>query len=84
MGHATTDAVTTVTDLLGMTAVENTNQVKDKASTHTLLLSGIFVGGIPTLVRARMAYDPSSGVTLELGVRSMSEGVSRIVADAIS
>ncbi|TPX44374.1 hypothetical protein SeLEV6574_g04537 [Synchytrium endobioticum] len=77
-------AVTTVTDLLGMMAVENTNQVKDKAGTHVLLLSGIFAGGVPVLVRARMAFDPASGVTLELGVRSMSEGVSRIVADSIS
>ncbi|TPX31608.1 hypothetical protein SmJEL517_g05105 [Synchytrium microbalum] len=77
-------AVTQVTELLGMMAVENTDQIGDRATTHALLLSGIFAGGIPVLVRARMAFDPSSGVTLELGVRSLSEGVSRIIADAIN
>ncbi|KAJ3087541.1 Coatomer subunit gamma-2, partial [Quaeritorhiza haematococci] len=60
-------AVTNVIDMLGMYPCESTDvKVQDKATTHTLLLSGTFTGGIPVFARCRMAFDPSSGVTMEL------------------
>jgi coatomer protein complex subunit gamma len=68
-----------------MLACDNTgSSIKDKATTHTLLLSGIFSGGIPVLARCRMAYAPSNGVTMELAVRSTENEVSEKVANAIN
>jgi coatomer protein complex subunit gamma len=77
-------AVNTVMDILSMLACENTGTItKDRATTHTLLLSGIFSGGIPVLARCRMAFAPSTGVTMELAVRSKSSEISLKIANAI-
>ncbi|KAI9363389.1 adaptin N terminal region-domain-containing protein [Zopfochytrium polystomum] len=76
-------AVTQVVDVLGMEPCENSSAVKDKATTHTLVLSGSFLGQVPALVRVRMALEPGSGVSMELAVRSAHEGVSLLLANAI-
>ncbi|KAJ3298811.1 Coatomer subunit gamma-2 [Borealophlyctis nickersoniae] len=77
-------AVTNIIEQLGMQPSESTGTVADRATTHALLLAGTFAGGVPCLARCRMAYEQSSGVTLELAVRSGSEVVSQKVANAIS
>ncbi|KAJ3331477.1 Coatomer subunit gamma-2 [Blyttiomyces sp. JEL0837] len=76
-------ATTQVIEMLGMSPVENTGTVKDKASTHTLLLAGTFLGGHNVLARCRMAYEAGSGVAMELAVRSTDEDVSIQIANAI-
>ena len=77
-------AVTTVLDQLSMLACDNTGVLKEHATTHTLLLSGIFLGGIPVLARCRMAYASATGVTMELAVRSKDPLISEKIANAIS
>lgn len=77
-------AVVTVIDLLGMQPIDQTQNVQDRATTHTLLLAGIFVGGVVCHVRCRMAYDPSSGVTMEVAARSSRHDVSERIANAIN
>ncbi|KAL6622139.1 Coatomer, gamma subunit [Neocallimastix californiae] len=77
-------AINSVVDMLGMTPCENSDIVEDKASTHALLLTGTFVGGIPCIARARMIYESSTGVTLELTVRSPVRAVCEILSNAIN
>jgi coatomer subunit gamma len=77
-------AVTTLISLLGMQPCEQTQNIaNEKATTHTLLLAGTFIGGVKVLVRCRIAYDPASGVTLEIGVRGADQGVCDRVANCI-
>ena len=67
-----------------MLPLENTGVLtKDRPTTHILYLSGIHVGGIPVLVRCRMAYASGSGVTMEVAVRSKDAAVSERVANAV-
>eukprot|EP01098_Paradermamoeba_levis_P011387 TRINITY_DN486_c0_g1_i1.p1 TRINITY_DN486_c0_g1~~TRINITY_DN486_c0_g1_i1.p1 ORF type:complete len:630 (+),score=220.72 TRINITY_DN486_c0_g1_i1:908-2797(+) len=75
-----TDAVKEIIDFLGMQPCERSDQVPPKKAKHILYLSGRGVGGVPVFVRARMKSDPSSGVNVELTVRSLSLGVSQAVA----
>ncbi|CAI2167312.1 8121_t:CDS:10 [Funneliformis geosporum] len=76
------DACTTLIDLLGMGPVENSG-TPTSPSLHTLMLSGTFLGNIKVLAKSRMTYSPSSGVTMELSVRSSSEEISRIVIGSV-
>lgn len=76
-------AVIDMIENLGMAPCEGTEEVKDKATTHGLLLAGVFAGGIPCMARCRMAFDPTTGVTLEIGVRSGNLCVSEKIANAI-
>ncbi|KAJ3100048.1 Coatomer subunit gamma-2 [Phlyctochytrium planicorne] len=76
-------ATVQVLDVLGMTPLENTENVRDRATTHALHLAGTFAGGVPVVVRCRfMASDP--GVEMELAVRSGNFAVSELIANAIS
>ena len=60
---------------------------KDKAAntvtSHVLLLSGMFVGGVRCAVRFRMACVGGS-VTLEASVRSDREDISVLVAECLA
>ena len=62
---------------------ENSDKAKERATTHTLLISGIFSGGIPVLSKCRMAFAPSSGVTLEVKVRSSDGNISYKLANSV-
>ena len=50
---------------------------------HTLYLAGIYRGGHDALVRAKLALD-TSGVTMQLTVRSTDPSVSEVLATAIA
>jgi coatomer subunit gamma len=81
------DAVTAVTDFLGMQAVDGTSTVASDGGSkrsHTLHLCGVFVGNIPVLVRAQLQMDDSStGVVLKMAVRSPVASLNRLVAECI-
>jgi coatomer protein complex subunit gamma len=72
-----------IVDVLGMMPAESSDVVKDRATTHALYLAGTFVGAFPALAKCRMAYEPGSGVAMEITVRSTNEGVSTLIANAI-
>ncbi|KAJ1555465.1 Coatomer subunit gamma-2 [Cladochytrium tenue] len=76
-------AVAQVLDVLGMDPSDGSDRVKDKATVHTLYVSGSFLGQVPALARARMAFEAGSGVTMELAVRSAHEGVALLLVNAI-
>lgn len=77
-------AVTNLLDVFGMATCENTEVVQDRAPTHQLLLSGVFVGGVPCLARCRMLWEASSGVALEVAVRSKHPEVSNRLVNAVN
>ncbi len=79
-------ACQTLIDLLGMQPLEQTQNVKEKSTTHTLLLGGTYLGsgaGVKCLVRCRIACDSQTGVTLEVGCRCSSRDVSERIANCI-
>ncbi|KAG5457511.1 MAG: hypothetical protein BJ554DRAFT_2448, partial [Olpidium bornovanus] len=78
----TPQATSTLIDLLGMHAVGNTGNPTSR-SAHQLLLAGTFITGTRALVRARMSMS-STGITMELGVRSESPEISRTVLEVIA
>jgi coatomer protein complex subunit gamma len=82
-------AVSTVVELLGMDPINETGTLqRDTQTTHTLLLAGqvLIEGGKMErcLVRCRMAYDPSSGVTMEIGARGPNRSVNERIANCIT
>lgn len=79
------DAVKAVIDFLGMQPADNTGVwVADTTKrTHTLHLSGVFIGNCPVLVRAQLQMDESSGVVLKIAVRSPNKEISQLVAECI-
>jgi hypothetical protein len=85
------DAVTAVIDFLGMQAVDNTRTVPPSDGsgkrTHTLHMSGKFLGETAVLVRAQLQVDESAGTSaqtvLKLAVRSADQTISQLVAECI-
>ncbi|KAL7080621.1 hypothetical protein ACQ4LE_000471 [Meloidogyne hapla] len=78
------DAVKNLLKCIGLLPVEHSERVPDGKSSHTLLLSGIFRGGINVLCRIRMVLDPSDQtVTINLTVRSTDETVSLMIGNII-
>ncbi|KND04921.1 coatomer subunit gamma [Spizellomyces punctatus DAOM BR117] len=75
-------AVQNLLQLLGMHPCDGSDMVKDKATTHTLLLSGVYVGGTKVVCRCRMVLG-DDGVTLEVTARSPDQDVGRRVVDAV-
>ena len=68
---------------LGMAPCEGTASVDPDATTHMLLLSGVFYGGVPVLVQAAFAAQKRKGILLKMVVRSPSEEVREIVMACI-
>lgn len=79
------DAVHAVIDFLGMQPCDGTGTVAHIAgkNSHTLHLSGVFLGNVPVLVRAQLQLDESEGVVLKLVVRSDDIDVSELVTECI-
>jgi coatomer protein complex subunit gamma len=78
------EAVDAVLTSLGMQAVDNTALIAPGETKHTLHCSGVFIGGINVLARAQVQLDSEAGVLLKIAVRSESQEISELVANAIS
>ncbi|KAI5124110.1 hypothetical protein M0805_000924 [Coniferiporia weirii] len=60
------------------------SEIPTSSSVHTLQLSGLVIGGGgKVLVRCRMTYSSTAGVTLELGVRAEKPETCNLVVSAI-
>lgn len=77
------DAVKKIMLFLGMDACDKSDRVGAKKSKHAMFLAGIFLGGVPVLVRARMKKGEQQGVDVELCVRSGHQVVSDIVVASL-
>ena len=75
--------VDTVVEYLGMRPAERTGVVPADKTSHQLLLSGNLMGVARILVRCRLVYSTSTGVTMEMSVRSTDAAVSASIAAAI-
>ncbi|KAA0203341.1 hypothetical protein HAZT_HAZT008451 [Hyalella azteca] len=75
------EAVTQVTNFLGMQPCDRSEKVPDGKNSHTLYLAGTYRGGQSVLVRAKLAL--SDGVAMQLTVRSTDPAVSEVIASAV-
>lgn len=71
--------VALISSQLGLQAIDRT---VPQGPTGQVSLSGIFVGGIGVLAKCRMVHD-TTGVTLEICVRSGDASVSQKIVDGI-
>jgi coatomer protein complex subunit gamma len=62
---------------------ERSDKVGEGKSSHTLLLSGLFRGGVEVLVRAKLALS-EGGVAMQLTVRSQDPQVSEVMTTAVA
>ncbi|KAJ3065450.1 Coatomer subunit gamma-2 [Podochytrium sp. JEL0797] len=76
-------AVDSIVDVLGMETCDGTASVKEKATTHTLLLAGMFAGGVGALVRCRMAFEAGAGVTLEIACRCADPVICERIVNSV-
>lgn len=77
------EAVKVVSELLGMSACEGTEVVNDRASSHTLLLTGVFYPGVQTLLHGKFEITTDC-VALDLTVRAENPDVSELLASSIA
>lgn len=80
------EALAAVIDFLGMQPCDNTGSINANDASkksHTLHLSGKFIGNITVLVRAQLQLDDVNGVVLKMAVRSESQSISSLVAECI-
>ena len=75
------EAVTKITQFIGLQPCERTDRVPEGKSAHTLLLAGVYRGGCDVMVRSRLAL--KDGVTMHLTVRSKDHVVSEVVMSAV-
>ncbi|CAG9862394.1 unnamed protein product [Phyllotreta striolata] len=75
------EAVKNIVQFLGLQPAERTDKVPEGKSTHTLLLSGVFRGGIDILVRAKLAL--ADGVTMQLTVRSPDDSIAELITSSV-
>jgi len=74
------DAIRELIEYFGMVPCDGSEV--PKKTRHALFLSGVFVGNVKVLVRVRMRLD-ANGVSIEVCVRSPSEIVNTVVANAV-
>jgi coatomer protein complex subunit gamma len=76
------EAVKNIVLFLGLQPCERSDKVPEGKSSHTLLLSGVFRGGVEVLVKAKLAL--SDGVAMQLMVRSEDPAVAELMTTAIA
>ena len=76
------EAVKNIVLFLGLQPCERSDKVPEGKSSHTLLLSGVFRGGVEVLVKAKLAL--SDGVAMQLMVRSEDPEIAELMTTAIA
>jgi len=77
-------AMAAVIDYLGMQICENTGTPAESARTHTVLLSGVFLGGVQVFAIVNLRTDSNKNVGMRLTVRSAEMGISQFVASSVA
>jgi coatomer protein complex subunit gamma len=78
------EAIINLVDMFGMLPVEDSGKITNKtALSHTLYLSGSFIGGVKTLCKCRMV-STGTGITMEVIVRSTQEFVCALLMEAVA
>lgn len=73
---------------LGLQPCERSDVVSKGASSHIMLLSGVFIGGIKVLVKSKLSFQATTNTTspqmlLQMAVRSEDPDISQLVSDCI-
>jgi coatomer protein complex subunit gamma len=80
------DAVEAVIGILGMAPCDGTDAVPPNARSHTVLLSGQFIGGVQALARLSFGIDNQRNVAMKVVSRAetpeVSEAMHHIIEDA--
>jgi len=77
-------ALDAVVDYLGLTPCDNSNNIAEGARTHTLYLSGLFLGGVQVFAIVNLRVDSAKAVGMRLMVRSTDKAVSNFVASSVA
>jgi len=73
-----------VIDFLGMQPCDNSANPAEDARTHTVLLSGLFLGGVQVFAIVNLRVDTPKAVGMRLTVRSTDLGISQFVASSVA
>jgi len=76
-------AMDAVIEFLGMAPCDNSAGLKEGANTHTLLLSGVFLGGVQVFGKVQLRIDSPKAIGMRLSVRSTDMSVSTFVSASI-
>jgi len=77
-------AMDAVIEYLGMHICENTGSPAESARTHTVLLSGIFLGGVQVFAIVNLRTDGGKNIGMRLTVRSADMTISQFVASSVA
>jgi coatomer protein complex subunit gamma len=76
-------AVDAIIQTLNMSPAENTGKVESGVKGHTLLMSGVFLGGNTCLVKAMVRVHEEKGLLARISCRARNQAVSDMVAKAM-
>ena len=77
-------AVKNIVSVLGLDPCDKSDRVGAKKSKHVLFMSGVFLGGVPVLCRARMKKEEGGkGVDVELTARTGHKLVSDLIVNGL-
>jgi len=77
-------AMAAVIDFLGMQVCDNSGAPAESARTHTVLLSGLFLGGVQVYAIVNLRIDTPKTVGMRLMVRSTDMPTSQFVASSVA
>ena len=77
-------AMDAVIDYLGLQPCDNSASVAEGARTHTVLLSGVFLGGVQVFAIVNLRVDSPKAVGMRLTVRSTDMSISQFVASSVA
>ena len=77
-------AMDAVIEYLGLVACENSANPPEGARTHTVMLSGLFLGGVQVFAIVNLRTDGGKSVGMRLTVRSTDMQVSSFVAASVA
>jgi len=76
-------AVEGIMNMLNMEPCDTTGKVEAGVKGHTLLMSGVFLGGNTCLVRVLVGMDPQHGCLAKLSCRAKNQVVCEVVTRAL-
>ena len=77
-------AMDAVVDYVGMAPCDNSASPAEGARTHTVMLAGLFLGGVQVFAIVNLRVDSPKSVGMRLMVRSTDMAVSTFVASSVA
>ena len=77
-------AMDAVIEFVGMAPCENSANPAEGARTHTVMLAGLFLGGVQVFAIVNLRVDSPKAVGMRLSVRSGDDTISQFVASSVA